>query len=92
MNSIRLDTSGLRDIRLDHNLPNSIYLDGDSFLLRLESLLQIYSAETFSFREKLIISLASNPAFYNTSWSNVPANFADTIISQADIIIEKMRK
>jgi hypothetical protein len=40
MSTIQLDCSQLRDIRLHSDLPNSIYLDAETFLRQFESIVQ----------------------------------------------------
>ena len=68
---ITLDCSQLRDIHLQGDLPNTIYIDGEAFIRSFSEQIDKLSdvAENKeTFEEKLILALASNPAMiaFNT--------------------------
>jgi len=96
MSSTYLDCSGLHNIRCDgDDIPKSIYVDGQDFTNRFSQMLYEHENSNvyLTFRERLIIALASNEKY---CWMRNPADeyfaneSAKMIIIQADAIIKQL--
>lgn len=96
MPTVYLDTSGLKNIRLEtDNLPTAIYVDGEDFINRLSQTLneaQYKSPEEIKEQRRweLIVALASNPNVCDPAPNDPNLTNQNFLIKCADNILEQL--